>query len=77
MGQASLLILSIPERPVSEYCQVCKLWQGPPVTLGRAQCHSQGWLVVKAGDMGDGKAEPTPEETARSQVPAWVKPLAI
>lgn len=29
MGQTALFILSIPNRPVSEYWQVCKLWQGP------------------------------------------------
>lgn len=27
--------------------------------------------MVKAGDMGDGKAEPTPEDAVQSQVPAW------
>ena len=33
--------------------------------------------MVKAGDMGDGVAEPAPEDAAQSQLPAWVKPLAI
>lgn len=33
--------------------------------------------MVKAGDAGDGKAEPTPEDAVQSQLPAWVKPPAI
>lgn len=33
--------------------------------------------MVQAGDMGDGGAEPAAEDAARSQSPAWVKPLAI